>query len=153
MSGLMLTALKTAATAQAEVLTIMGAGVAASAYGLLPPTSLRIVAKLCLALLNPFLILSLNQSFSLNGLAKWSPVIVIAAVHIGLGAALGLVASRLLRLRSPQRELCVLTTAFGNCGALPFVLVLPVVRTWPVTRDDPTAHDTGLAVIGLCARP
>ena len=49
-------------------------------------------------------------------------------------------------LRLPPRPQ---TTAFGNCGALPFVLLLPIVRQWPVTRDDPKAQETGLAAIGV----
>ena len=95
------------------------------------------------------LILSLNQSFTLERLLRWSPVLLMALVHILIGAGLGMLAGRVLRLASPRRELLVLTTAYGNCGALPFVLVLPIVQQWPVTRDDPRAHETGLAVIGL----
>ena len=148
-STLMLTALEVAAKAQAEVLVLFGAGAFASATDLLPPTLLPAASKLQLLLLQPCLLLTLNQSFTVARLLAWSPVLALAAVHIGLGAILGLAAGRLLRLRTPRRELLILTSAFGNVGALPFVLVLPIVRQWPVTRDDPQAHETGLAVIGM----
>ena len=86
--------------------------------------------------------------------ARAAGVVLARACHligphrIGSGARLARQPRRCVYLRS-RRELLLLTTAFGNCGALPFVLVLPIVRAWPVTRDDPTAHETGLAVIGL----
>ena len=147
--SILLTALGVAAKAQAEVILIMSAGIAASAYGLLGPANISNAAKLYLVVLQPCLMFSLTRSFSLERLASFWPVLVISLVHIALGAVLGWLVSRALRLPSPRRELLLLTTAFGNCGALPFVLVLPIVRAWPVTRDDPTAHETGLAVIGL----
>ena len=45
---------------------------------------------------------------------------------------------------SERRVLLVLTTAYGNCGALPFVLILPIVKNWYITRDDPESLETGL---------
>ena len=37
---------------------------------------------------------------------------------------------RLLRLQPQERICLVLTTTFGNCGALPFILSLVVVQRW-----------------------
>ena len=147
--SLIIDALRTAGAAQAEVLTIMGAGIVASHKGLLQPTNLPVVSKLCLSLLQPCLIFSLNQSFTLARVLSWSPVLFVSCLHMLMGAALGHLASRAMGLRSPRRELITLTTAFGNCGALPFVLLPPIIRSWPVTRDDPSSEETGMAVIGL----
>ena len=122
MPSILLTALGVAAKAQAEVILIMSAGIAASAYGLLGPANISNAAKLYLVVLQPCLMFSLTRSFSLERLASFWPVLVISLVHIALGAVLGWLVSRALRLPSPRRELLLLTTAFGNCGALPFVL-------------------------------
>lgn len=149
MMSLLGNAVQVAAKAQAEVMVIFFAGAIAASMGLFTSKNLPLVSKFQLAILQPCLILSLNQSFTLAHLYAWSPVLVVALIHISLGAALGQLGARLLRVQSPRSELLVLTTAFGNCGALPFVLVLPIVRQWPVTRDDPAAAETGLAVIGL----
>ena len=44
-----------------------------------------------------------------------------------LGALLGRMGSLLLRLRSPYSKILVLSTTFGNCGALPYVLIPPLL--------------------------
>ena len=142
-------ALVVAAKAQAEVAVLAGTGILAAAYGLLPREHLTAIAKLTLNLLQPALILSLNQNFTWSRLLSWSPVIAVAVLHILLGALLGAGFGRLLRLTSPRRELLVLTTAFGNGGSLPFIFVLPIVSQWVATRDDPSAYETGMATIGL----
>ena len=38
--------------------------------------------------------------------------------------------------------------------ALPFVLIMPIIRNWSITRDAPDeALETGFGVIVLCANP
>lgn len=72
------------------------------------------------------LMLSLFTSFDTERLDRWSPVLLVALLHILLGALIALVAARLLQLRSPHAQLLVLSVSFGNCGSLPFVLTRPV---------------------------
>lgn len=109
--ALLLSALQVAAKSQAEVIVILSAGVVASELGLLTATELQKVAKLQLAVLQPCLIMHLNQSFTLARIVAWSPVILVAVVHMALGAAVGALAGRVLRITSPRRELLVLVCA------------------------------------------
>jgi len=108
----------------------------------------RGLSRFHIKFLNKCIILQLNQFYSAERLLAWFPVIIVALMHLALGAALGWLGGR--RLKSPRRELLILTTAFGNCGALPFVLIMPIISNWSVTRATPDAAvETGFGVIGL----
>ncbi|EOD32190.1 hypothetical protein EMIHUDRAFT_202822 [Emiliania huxleyi CCMP1516] len=147
--SLFLEALEVAAVSLGEVAVICAIGCAAMAYGHLDGYTLRRVSRFMLRLLYPCLMLSLFRSFDADRLARWSPVLLVAVLHVVGGAALGWLAASAMRLRAPHRQLTVVSSAFGNCAALPFVLAVPVVRNWSVTRDDPDALETAQGVIGL----
>lgn len=152
MWDLFLESLAVAARCQATVGLLTGTGAAAAAFGVLDTATVRGLSKFHLKFLNKCIIFQLNQFYSVERLVLWSCVPIVAIMHLALGAALGWLGGRLLR--SPRRELLVLTTTFGNCGALPFVLIIPIIRNWSVTRDAPDeALETGFGVIGLCANP
>jgi len=145
--GLFLESLMVAGKCQAQVALLTGTGAAAACLNILDRATVKSLSRFHLTFLNKCIILQLNQYYSLERLIRWAPVILVALLHIFLGAALGALGGRFVK--SPRKELLVLMTAFGNCGALPFVLILPVVRNWKSTRDDPFALQTGFGVIGL----
>jgi predicted permease len=147
MDTLFFESLGVAASCQAEVGLICGAGIAAAKKGLLTPAVLSSLSRFHLLVLNPCIILQLFAYYSLERLRRWWPVALLALAHILLGFALGWICA--CRLPSPRRELMSLIVAFGNCGSLPFVLVLPIVSRWSLTRDRPEALETGLGTIGI----
>ena len=141
-----------AAQCQAQFVCITGVGAIGAARKILDGRALSLLSRLYLRLLLPCLMLGLSTSFSVERLQEWSPILVVACCHVALGFGLGRLAALAMRLQSPHTELLVLTVAFGNCGSLPFVLVLPVATNWKAMRDHPGALSEGMAVIGLCAR-
>ena len=147
--SLFVEALSVAAKCQAEVAIIAGTGIAAAAWGILEGSTLKSLSKFHLTFLQPALILQLSRFYSLDKIVAWGAVSLLCWVHIAIGAALGWCGATLCRFRAERRVLLVLTTAYGNCGALPFVLILPIVKNWYITRDDPESLETGLGVIGL----
>ena len=63
--------------------------------------TLRRVSGFMLRLCYPCLILSLFESFDVERLARWAPVLLVPLLHIALGAALGAVAARVLVTHLP----------------------------------------------------
>ena len=147
--SLFVEALSVAARCQAEVAIIAGTGIAASAWGILESSTLKSLSKFHLTFLQPALVLQLSRFYSFDKIVAWGAASLLCWVHIAIGAALGWCGATLFRFRAERRVLLVLTTAYGNCGALPFVLILPIVKNWSITRDDPESLETGLGVIGL----
>ena len=135
-----------AAQCQAQVVCITGVGAIGAANGLL---DLGQLSKMYLRLLLPCLMLGLSTGFAADRLVDFSPIMLVACCHIVLGYLLGWLTARVMRLRPPHTQLLVLTIAYGNCGSLPFVLVLPVVTNWRAVRDHPDALGEGMAIIGL----
>lgn len=121
----------------------------AARRGLLNPSTLRQVTSFHLRYLMPCTVLHLNQVLTLERTLSWSPVLLVTLLHIAIGAGLGRLCAWLLGLRSPLRECLVMITGFGNCGSLPFVLILPVAKAWSLTASDPHALGKGTALVGL----
>ena len=140
-----------AAQCQAQFVCITGVGAIGAARKILDGPALSLLSRIYLRLLLPCLMLGLSTSFSAERLQEWSPILVVACCHTALGFGLGRLTALAMRLQSPHTELLVLTTAFGNCGSLPFVLVLPVATNWKAMQDHPDALGEGMAIIGLCA--
>ena len=146
---LLIDAIVVAAKCQANFVAICLVGTLAAARGLLDDAALGVCSKVYIRMMLPCLLLGLSASFTAERLQAWSPIMAVAFAHAGLGALLGELAAGAMRLRRPHRQLFVLTVALGNCGSLPFVLVLPVATNWRVTSDDPDALSNGMAIIGL----
>jgi len=138
-----------AAQCQAQFVCITGVGAIGAARKILDGRALSLLSRIYLRLLLPCLMLGLSTSFSADRLREWSPILVVACCHTALGFCLGRLTALAMRLQSPHTELLVLTTAFGNCGSLPFVLVLPVATNWRAMQDHPGALGEGMAIIGL----
>ena len=150
MSGIFLEALRVAASCQAEVLLLASTGMIAAHMGVFDAVTRSKIAKFHFAFLNPCICLQLNQYYSVERLQQWGwMVFFVSLLHVLLGALLGWIGGRALGFGVEKRSLLVLTTAFGNVGALPFVLIVPIVLNWSVTKVNPQAHETGLGVIGL----
>jgi predicted permease len=85
--------------------------------------------------------------------ATWYPSSICSLLFLLVGALLGKIAALLLRLRPPHSKMLVLCTTFGNVGALPYVLIPPIVANWSLVANDPEAIGKGFAAISLFALP
>jgi predicted permease len=132
----------------AEAVSIVLFGVGARWAGYLDGTINGRLSRFCMRLLNPALCLSLYSFFSASKLARWWPVLIVATLHIALGALLGRLAGALLLLTPPHRQILVMSVGFANCGAIPFVLVVPLFQQWSRTKDDPEALGDAYSVRG-----
>lgn len=135
----------------AEAVTIVLFGVGARWMGYLDGNINGRLSRFCMRLTNPVLCLSLYSFFSASKLARWWPVPIVATLHIALGALLGRLAGALLRLQPPHRQILVMSVGFANCGAIPFVLVVPLFLQWSRTKDDPQALGDAFSVSGATA--
>ena len=111
--------------------------------------TLKRLAALNLDLLLPALSLSLFTAFTADRLARWIVVPIAATLHIAIGCALGGMAAWLLQMRSPRRQLLVLSSGFHNCGAIPFMLAQPIVNNWRRAADEADALVSINGMIGL----
>ena len=144
-------ALTVAAHANLSVFLICAVGALAVYLKFLNGEALKRVAGLMIRLLYPMLTFSMFDAYSAERLARWSPALVVGACHLLLGFALGQLFARLLRLQPQERICLVLTTTFGNCGALPFILSLVVVQRWRRVADTPGALESAYGIIALYA--
>ena len=146
-------ALTVAAHANLSVFLICAVGALGKSLPQGPQTveALKRVAGLMIRLLYPMLTFSMFDAYSAERLARWSPALVVGACHLLLDFALGQLFARLLRLQPQERICLVLTTTFGNCGALPFILSLVVVQRWRRVADTPGALESAYGIIALYA--
>ena len=125
MAWIFLESIRVATACQAEVLILAGTGIIAGAMGVLDAGHRAAIARFHFLFLNPCICLQLNQYYSVERLRHWGgAVIILSVLHVAFGGAIGWFGGRILGFRSPRRELLILTTAFGNVGALPFVLIV-----------------------------
>ena len=132
---------------EAAVLQITGAY--GSHAGHLDDPTLKRLSRFMMALLYPSLMLSLFESYDVDRLARWSPILLVALAHVSIGASLGAVSARLLRIPPPLSQFLVVSCAFGNVAALPFVLIVPAVENWSVTRSLAHPKEDALGIVGL----
>ncbi len=137
--------------ANVEALLISAAGAFAVHRQVIGPGDLKAIGRMCIKVLFPALSFSFFQTYSAELLLKWSSAALISGLSLILGALLGLLGGRLLRLPRPYDKMLVLCTTFGNVGALPFVLVPPIVTNWRRVKDDPAAIDKGFSIIPVYA--
>ena len=116
-------ALEVAFVSLGETFLTTLAGSVAILAGYLDSHSLRRISTFMVKLLFPCLMLSLFTSFDTERLSRWSPVLLVALLHILLGALLALITTRLLRLPAQHSRLLILSAAFGNSGEVLNVLM------------------------------
>ena len=144
----------------AEAVAIVLTGVVARWNGHLDGYVNGRLSRFCMRITFPALCLSLYDSFSAAKLARWWTAPIVCALHILLGALLGRLAGAALQLRPPHKQILVMSAAFANCGAVPFVLVVPLFSSWSRTKDDPVAVADAFSVrwyihtaVNLCSPP
>lgn len=116
------------------------------------PADLKSFSNLLLEVLFPIFAFSNFRVYSLDMLGKWYMACVGSVVIMIIGALLGWLGAFLLRLRPPYSKILVLSTTFANCGALPYVLLPPIVANWKRVSERPEdALVEGYAVISLFA--
>ena len=116
------------------------------------PADLKSFSNLLLEVLFPIFAFSNFRVYSLDMLGKWYMACVGSVVIMIIGAVLGFLGAFLLCLRPPYSKILVLSTTFANCGALPYVLLPPIVLNWKRVSDAPEdALVEGYAVISLFA--
>ena len=152
MSSLFVEAVLVSVYANTEALLICCAGAYALYYKVVAPPDLKAFSRLLIKVAFPCLTFSNFQIYSLELLGEWYTASICSALTLALGAALGQLGAFALGLKPPYNKMLVLCTTFGNVGALPYVLVPPIVLSWSRVNDDPdTALQKGFGVISLYA--
>ena len=85
------------------------------------PSDLKSFSKLLVKIVFPCLTFSNFRVYSVELLAKWYVASVASLLTLALGASVGKLSAKLLRLPQPYSQILVLCTTFGNVGALPYV--------------------------------
>jgi predicted permease len=130
-NGLLVEAILVSVSANAQVLVIVLSGVYAAHRRMIDREVLVKMSTVVLRIGFPCLAFSMLASYDAERVRAWSPVLLVALCVQALGGLLGLAAAKLLCLAPPEKQLLVLSTTYGNNGALPFVLTYPV-------REPPT---------------
>ena len=151
MSNIFLDAFTVSLYANSEALLIVLAGVYAVWHKVVAPPDLKSLSKLLIKVIFPCLSFSNFQIYSLELLLKWYTAAIVSALTLVLGYILGYIGGRLLGLKPPHTQILILSTAFGNVGALPYVLVPPIAANWQRVRRDPEAMIKGYGVIAIYA--
>ncbi|KAL1524969.1 hypothetical protein AB1Y20_019845 [Prymnesium parvum] len=100
-------------------------GATAAHLAVLTDSSVRELAALQVALLEPCLALSTLSRLRLDELVRSLPLLLWASAHVSIGLGLG----RALLPKSERRGALLLICAFGNAGGLPNVVVPAVLRS------------------------
>ncbi|CAJ1351701.1 unnamed protein product [Effrenium voratum] len=114
MAGLFAEALLVSVYANVEVLLICCAGIYAVHRGVVPPEGLKILSRLIVEILFPFLAFSNFRAYSWELLGEWYLAGVGCFLTMVLGALLGKLGTLLLRLEPPYSKIFILSTTFGN---------------------------------------
>ena len=151
MASLFTEALLVSVYANSEALLICLAGAVAMYCNVAQPSDLKSFSKLLVKIVFPCLTFSNFRVYSVELLAKWYVASVASLLTLALGASVGKLSAKLLRLPQPYSQILVLCTTFGNVGALPYVLIPPIVLNWQRVSDDPNALLKGYGIISLYA--
>jgi len=149
MDPLFVEAVLVAVYATLQVLVLYSVGCYATYTGFITIATLPKLAGFAIKVCLPLLTFSLLRSFDGQLLAESGLVFVVAVVHQLIGALLGLLCSVVFRIRSPDRQLLVMSVAYCNNAALPFVLTYPIVANWSRAQENPNAAAVSFAMIGL----
>lgn len=138
--------------ANSEALLICCAGAYAMHKQIVSPPDLKSFSKVLLEVFFPVFAFSNFRVYSVEMLGKWYMACVVSAIVMIIGALMGQLGAFLLRLQPPYSKILILSTTFGNCGALPYVLLPPIVSNWKRVNENPEdALVEGFAVISLFA--
>ncbi|KAL1510510.1 hypothetical protein AB1Y20_006814 [Prymnesium parvum] len=129
-SSLLIHAIEVAFYTNSQVLIYVAVGAYSVYSGVVDGGALRKLAGLVLNALFPALTFSMFVAYTAERVADWSPILVVALLHIYGGGLMGKLGAKLFRLRSPHEQLCILSVAFGNVASLPFVMIGPIVNNW-----------------------
>ncbi|CAE6934022.1 PILS5 [Symbiodinium sp. CCMP2456] len=114
------------------------------------PPDLKSFSKVLLEVFFPVFAFSNFRVYSVEMLGKWYMACVGSAIVMIIGALMGQLGAFILRLRPPYSKILILSTTFGNCGALPYVLLPPIVSNWKRVNGNPEdALAEGFAVISF----
>ncbi|CAE7458028.1 PILS5 [Symbiodinium sp. CCMP2592] len=138
--------------ANSEALLICCAGAYAMHKQIVSPPDLKSFSKVLLEVFFPVFAFSNFRVYSVEMLGKWYMACVGSAIVMIIGALMGQLGAFILRLQPPYSKILILSTTFGNCGALPYVLLPPIVSNWKRVNANPEdALVEGFAVISLFA--
>lgn len=138
--------------ANTEALLVAGAGVFAVANKIVSGPDLKILARLLVKILFPLFTFSNFRIYSVEKIAAWYVASICSILFMAIGALMGWVAGCLFGLRAPYSKMLVLSTTFGNVGALPYVLIPPIVSNWQLVSSQQEENLLkGFAIIALFA--
>lgn len=138
--------------ANTEALLVAGAGVFAVANKIVSGPDLKILARLLVKILFPLFTFSNFRIYSVDKIAAWYVASICSILFMAIGALMGWLAGCLFGLRAPYSKMLVLSTTFGNVGALPYVLIPPIVSNWQLVSSQREENLLkGFAIIALFA--
>ena len=108
----------TSAYSVLQVLTIIAAGAAATHNGIFEPSVRKAFAVFNIYIFFPCMCLGTSGFYDASAVLRYLPLTAVAALHIGIGLALGEGAGRLLGVGAPDRQFLQLMTAFNNSGGM-----------------------------------
>ena len=134
----------TSAYSVMQVLTIISAGACATHNGILEPSTRKAFAVFNIYVFFPCMCLGVAGSYDAAAVLRYLPLTAVAAAHIAIGLAVGHGAGRLLKLEAPDRQFLLLMTAFNNSAGMPFMLLVPLCKSWgraveEAERTDPSS--------------
>ena len=148
-TSLFLEAMRVSGYSSMEFLILVLTGAFACHIGYIDERCKSKLALLSMRLGFPCITFSMYASFSASKVQRWSVVLLIALLQQIIGGSLGFLFAAMMRLKPPHRQLLVFGCAFANQGAIPFVLVAPVVALWSRANEVPDPAGDAMAVIGL----
>lgn len=132
----------------AKLVLLMGSGLYLAVRGKLDGQGVKSINVVAMQLLVPCqLFVSLCQASSLEALTQFWVLPVAAACHIALGFLLGGTVARASRLEAQKAPTFVMSSAFANANAFPFVLLGTVVDELMPGNAEAKMH--GNACIGF----
>ena len=136
--------------ANTGALLVAGAGVFV-ANKIVSGPDLKILARLLVKILFPLFTFSNFRIYSVDKIAAWYVASICSILFMAIGALMGWLAGCLFGLRAPYSKMLVLSTTFGNVGALPYVLIPPIVSNWQLVSSQREENLLkGFAIIAFC---
>ena len=147
-TSLFLEAMRVSGYSSMEFLILVLTGAFACHIGYIDEHCKSKLALLSMRLGFPCITLSMCAQLFNRKVQRWSVVLLIALLQQIIGGSLGFLFAAMMRLKPPPPTagvwLCV-----ANQGAIPLVLVAPVVALWSRANEVPDPAGDAMAVIGL----
>eukprot|EP00899_Mesostigma_viride_P005630 jgi/Mesvir1/15068/Mv14716-RA.2 len=138
----------------AQLFVVSAVGVIAGQAGLLHTKFLRDASRLSLAVFSPAFVLAMTKYYGLDQLWRWLPLPLISFATIFIGAGMAKVGSMMMGLDPDDTCMAVVSTAFVNTGAVPFVLIDGLLKTWePLEHAQPGTRERAYAMIMVYTVP